>query len=947
MRTARVAVLAVLLAVLVPGLPGRAGADEVAAPAPDGSFNIEGHGWGHGRGMSQYGAQGGAELGKTADEITSFYYPHTTRTALSNTPIRVLLQSDEGTDLQVYPATGLKVTDLASGATATLPSGPTRWRSTHDSTGFRIASLTGSTWTTFTLAGHSTFTGPIRFSGPALVRVALPGGTSRDYRTSVQAAYRTSTTVYSVAVMSMEDYLLGVVPRESSSSWPAAALQAQAIAARSYAAYKRAHAPSNQVFDICDSTQCQVFGGTNSYASSGTRTAQEASTTNDAVKATSGVVRTYGGQPVFAEFSASNGGWSVDGGLPYLVAQQDDWDGVTGSAVHSWTATITAAQIQARFPAVGTLQRLRVTARDGNGDWGGRVQTVVLEGTDSSGAATSVTTTGAGIYNANSWPGSSTGLRSSWWHVKGSLDARLVARSAAPSLVQSPGTSTGQLAVQLQNSGTQPWPTSGIHLTSATTPGSQDQLVGGSTRPGVFTKNVTNPSNTTTVDVGDTAEFRFDLTADAVAPGTYARSYRLRVNTGGVFGPVVSWSVPVAAPVFKAQAGTPTAADTPSGSAPPSVFADGHTVVVPRTGSTTVHLPSTNLGNVAWPVGGNVRLATSGDRNRSSPSYGSDWVSTTRPARLSGPGPVGPGQSGSYDLVLHGNGKPAGTTVEAFEPVWDGVHWLDGAVTTLTVVRTDPAASRLAELLYASPKVTLLNGPMGAATVRVRLRNLGGSPWTVGSEGLTTTSASPFRTSAWSSSARPPALSSNLSRPGQTQVFPGELGEWLVPLSAFKVAPGSYAVGFRPFGPSGAYGPTSTVPVTVVKAVFSGQAVAVHPAVAMASNGTARTWYDVKNTGNVTWSISRSSAVRSASFTSGGSPSADGSWLSALRPGTILSNLTRPGGTYIAPGETARFTFLLAGNGRSARTASEPFGMVWEGWATATLRVTLGYRISG
>ncbi|MFN2540444.1 MAG: SpoIID/LytB domain-containing protein [Mycobacteriales bacterium] len=945
MRTSRTVVLAVLLALLVPGT-GQARADEIAAPAPDGSFTMEGHGWGHGRGMSQYGAQGAAELGKTADQITAFYYPHTARTVLANTPIRVLLQADEGRDLQVYPASGLKVTDLASGATATLPTGPTRWRSTHDSTGFRIASLTGSTWKTYTLAGHTTFVGPIRFSGPALIRVALPDGSSRDYRTSVQAAYRTSTTVYSVAVLSMEDYLFGVVPRESSSSWPAAALQSQAIAARSYAAYKRAHAPSNQVFDICDTTQCQVFGGTNSYSAGGTKTSLEATSTNDAVRASSGVVRTYDGEAIFAEFSASNGGWSVDGGLPYLIAQRDDWDGVTGSAVHSWTATITAAQIQARFPAVGTLDRLRVTARDGNGEWGGRVRTVVLEGHDSTGAPTSVTTTGAGIYNAHSWPGSSTGLRSSWWHVRGSLDARLVVASGAPSLVQSPGQSTGQLAVQLKNTGTQSWPVDGIHLTSATSPGSQDPLVGNSTRPGVFTKNVTDPSNTTSVQLGDTAEFRFNLTADGVKPGTYKKSYRLRYSTGGLFGPTVSWTVPVAAPVFKARAGTPEATTAPAGSASPAVFADGRTVVVPRTGSTTVRIPSTNLGNVTWPVAGNVRLATSGPRNRSSASAGSDWVSPIRPAALAADAPVAPDGAGRYDLVLHGNDKPAGTTVESFEPVWDGEHWLDGAVTTLVVVRTDPAA-RAAERFYASPRVTLLNGPMGTTTVRVRLRNIGSSPWTVGSEGLTTTSSSPFRTSAWSSASRPPALSGNLTRPGQPSVYPGELGEWLVPLSAFKVAAGSYAVGFRPLGPSGAYGPTSTVPVTVRQAVFSGQVVAVHPTVTMSPEGTARTWYDVKNTGNVTWSISRSSSVRSASFTSGGSPSADTTWLSPLRPGTILSNLSRPAGTYVAPGETARFFFLLAGNGRTARTATEPFGMVWESWTTAALRVTLGYRIAG
>ena len=943
-KTAVLAVLASLAAAML--VPTSARADEVSAPASDGSFAIEGHGWGHGRGMSQYGAQGAAELNKTADQITAFYYPHTAKTVLANTPIRVLLQEDEGTDLQVYPATGLKVTDTASGATTTLPSGPTRWRSTHDSTGFRIASLTGSTWTTFTLAGHTTFQGPVRFSGPSLIRVALPGGGSRDYRTSVQASYRTATTVYSVAVMSMEDYLFGVVPRESSSSWPAAALQAQAIAARSYAAYKRAHAPSNQVFDICDTTQCQVFGGTNSYSSSGTKTAQEATSTNDAVKASSGVVRTYNGEAIFAEFSASNGGWTVAGDVPYLVAQQDDWDGVTGSAVHSWTATLTADQLEARFPAVGTLDRLRVTARDGNGEWGGRVQTVVLEGHDSSGKPTSVSTTGAGVYNAHSWPGSSTGLRSVWWHVKGNLNAQLVARSGAPSLVQSPGQSTGQLAVQMKNTGTQSWPVSGIHLTSATAPGTQDPLVGNSTRPGVFSKNLSDPANTTTVNVGQTAEFRFDLTADGVNPGTYNRSYRMRYSTGGLFGPAVSWTVPVAAPVFKAQAGTPTTTTSASGSAPPAVFADGRTVVVPRAGSTTVRIPSTNLGNITWPLGGNVRLATSNARNRSSVSSGTDWDDATRPARLKGSDPVGPNASGHYDLVLHGNNKPAGTTVESFEPVWDGEHWLDGAVTTLTVVRTDPA-SRAAERFYASPKQTLLNGPMGTVTVRVRLRNIGSSPWTVGTEGLTTTSASPFRTSAWPSASRAPALSSNLSRPGQSAVYPGELGEWLVPLSAFKVPAGSYSVGFRPVSPSGTYGPTSTVPVTVREAVFSGQVVSVHPQVTMSSDGTARTWYDVKNTGNVTWAINPSSYVRSASLTSGGSPSADGSWLSPLRPGVILSNLSRSGGTYVAPGETARFFFLLAGNGRAAQVRSEPFGIVWEGWKTASLRVTLSYRITG
>ena len=163
MRTTRVVLLAFLLALLSPASPALA--DEIAVPGNGGAFTIEGHGWGHGRGMSQYGAQGAAQQGLTADQITSFYYPGTAKTTLPNSSIRVLIQEDEGIDTQVYAATGLKMTDLTSGATAVLRSGPTRWRAVHDSTGFRIQSLTGAAWSNETVAGHVTFQGPVRFSG--------------------------------------------------------------------------------------------------------------------------------------------------------------------------------------------------------------------------------------------------------------------------------------------------------------------------------------------------------------------------------------------------------------------------------------------------------------------------------------------------------------------------------------------------------------------------------------------------------------------------------------------------------------------------------------------------------------------------------------------------------------------------------------------------------------
>ncbi|GMA88349.1 hypothetical protein GCM10025868_35990 [Angustibacter aerolatus] len=57
--------------------------------------------------------------------------------------------------------------------------------------------------------------------------------------------------------------------------------------------------------------------------------------TDAAVQATAGLIRTFGGKPVFAEFSSSNGGWTTAGDAPYLVAKADPWDGVTGASVHS------------------------------------------------------------------------------------------------------------------------------------------------------------------------------------------------------------------------------------------------------------------------------------------------------------------------------------------------------------------------------------------------------------------------------------------------------------------------------------------------------------------------------------------------------------------------------------------------------------------------------------
>jgi stage II sporulation protein D len=381
----------------------------------NGIFLLSGHAWGHGHGMSQWGAEGAATLGVSADVILATYYPGTTRTLLPNSPIRVLLGSDDNTDEQVQPAPGLTAVDGAN-RRLVLPGGPRRWRVVADPAGLHLQRL-DSTWTTVPVAGATALSSPVRLSSASgLVSVVYPDGSARDYRGTATAVRRAAGGLYSTVVLPLETYLRGVVPQEMSASWKPAALQAQAVAARTYAAQRRASAVPGSAYDICDSTSCQVFAGT-ARSSGGVRTGYEYAATDAAISATSGHIRTYAGRPAFTEFSSSNGGWSVSGGQPYLVAKPDPWDGVIPTSVHAWTATLPASALEARFPTIGTLKRLRVLGRDGNGEWGGRVGTVVLEGVDGSGRLTSVTTTGAGIAAARSWPAHSDGLRSNWWTI--------------------------------------------------------------------------------------------------------------------------------------------------------------------------------------------------------------------------------------------------------------------------------------------------------------------------------------------------------------------------------------------------------------------------------------------------------------------------------------------------------------------------------------------------
>ena len=135
-----------------------------------------------------------------------------------------------------------------------------------------------------------------------------------------------------------------------------------------YAWWSRAQYP-DRYYQICDTTSCQVYQG---YGG-------EYSASNTAVDATRGQVLTYGGKPAFTQFSASSGGRTSAGSVPYLPNKADPYDDWTGNSVHAG-ASRSARPAGEALPGIGDLKKIKVTSREGGGDWNGRVWNVTLVG---------------------------------------------------------------------------------------------------------------------------------------------------------------------------------------------------------------------------------------------------------------------------------------------------------------------------------------------------------------------------------------------------------------------------------------------------------------------------------------------------------------------------------------------------------------------------------------
>lgn len=401
----RVVSLVATLSLVVSGLaatgllagtvPAQAATEEVYPAPASGSWTADGHGFGHGRGLAQWGAQAAALQGRTLDQILTFYYPGTTAASIGDPYVKVsLVAYSPTTSVTIWSPENRPIRmGNINGETMHAAGRWTVTTSGQQVTAQRRATINGPVLETVIITGVLRFESLSEYG--MIIGASQTATTGRWYRGDMRiepqvAGFNVTNS------LPMESYLRSVVPRESPASWQATALQAQAVAARAYAWYKVTTGSA-----LCDSTACQVYYGRGDATAAGNLSySWEDSRTDAAIAATAGRVQNYGGSVAMTEFSSSNGGWTTASSLPYQVAKLDPWIGTApGDTVTSWTSTLSVAMVAKSCPLGGTLRNLVVVARNGNGSFGGRVTQVRVECT--TGIAT--------VYSP------SFGLRSNWW----------------------------------------------------------------------------------------------------------------------------------------------------------------------------------------------------------------------------------------------------------------------------------------------------------------------------------------------------------------------------------------------------------------------------------------------------------------------------------------------------------------------------------------------------
>jgi len=307
-----------------------------AAAAPTYTFN--GGGWGHGVGLSQYGAQGYAKQGWTYDRILAHYYQGTKLVTKPTAKVRVNL--DDGASsrsqwkIKAGSTTPLAIVQESDTAIRKdLNATSSYWITTSGSNTRVCADASGKPGTVL-----KTFSGACFASAGGLVEMSSKSGPFNyagiRWRGTIHFKPATATTSKAVNYVDLEEYLYGVVPRESPSSWNAEALKAQAVAARSYA-----YQDAVDKRTLYCTTKSQVYNG-----KSRPNNNHEADSTNAAVNATKGQLVWYGSEtkPVKTYFSSCSGGHTANIETVWGSAAKPYYEGVEdadqASPYYRWSA---------------------------------------------------------------------------------------------------------------------------------------------------------------------------------------------------------------------------------------------------------------------------------------------------------------------------------------------------------------------------------------------------------------------------------------------------------------------------------------------------------------------------------------------------------------------------------------------------------------------------------
>lgn len=385
------------------------------------TLTIDGRGNGHGIGMSQWGAYGyAADHGWTAGQILDRYYGGTVAgtTDATSMTVRLMALDDQQTAL-VHDKGQIVVDGVPGGpwrsvvAREVAPRSYTVWARTDATVCPAAGDPLTSGWTVVASALTSVTARPQTDTSASadfadLIGACEPSGKVRSYRGAIRAVNGTDGENRTVSEVPLEQYLRPIVATEMSASWAAKAsqaLQAQAIAARSFGLAENRYSYAR----TCDLI-CQSYPGAAWRSSVGAAyTRVEQPSVDAAVAATAGVVRRVGsasGPIALTMFSSSSGGWTAASTLPF-PAVQDDGDDTAANPYHRWTVTVDTGAIERSWPAVGTYTGITNVQRSGQGEWGGRVLTLTVTGTTGS-----VNLSGDTFRRA-------IGLRSNWFDIRG------------------------------------------------------------------------------------------------------------------------------------------------------------------------------------------------------------------------------------------------------------------------------------------------------------------------------------------------------------------------------------------------------------------------------------------------------------------------------------------------------------------------------------------------